>query len=62
MNNLSPIRRDFLASHIRSQLGRLMNILNNIEEERGMDSDRTNNSLKEVEFGIRQIRKLCQEN
>ena len=39
MNTMSPIRKDFLASNLRNQLGRLSNILNSIEEERLIDSE-----------------------
>jgi hypothetical protein len=62
MNTMSPIRKDFLASNLRSQLGRLSNILNNIEEERLIDSECARDSLKEVELNLRQIRKLCMNN
>ena len=61
MNAISPIRKDFLASNLRSQLGRLSCILNNIEEERVVDFECAGNSLKEVELNLRQIRKLCVE-
>jgi len=57
---MSPIRKDFLASNLRSQLGRLSSILNNIEEER-LDGECASDSLKEVELNLRQIRKLCVE-
>ena len=59
MNTMSPIRKDFLASNLRSQLGRLSSILSNIEEERLIDGECASNSLKEVELNLRQIRKLC---
>lgn len=62
MNTMSSIRKDFLASHLRSQLGRLSSILNNIEEERLIDGECASDSLKEVELNLRQIRKLCGEN
>jgi len=62
MNTMSPIRKDFLASNLRSQLGRLSNILNNIEEERLIDGECASDSLKEVELNLRQIRKLCMNN
>ena len=62
MNTMSPIRKDFLASKQRNQLGRLSNILNNIEEERLIDSECASDSLKEVELNLRQIRKLCMSN
>ena len=62
MDTMSPIRKDFLASNLRNQLGRLSNILNNIEEERLIDGKSANDSLKEVEMNLRQIRKLCISN
>lgn len=61
MNTMSPIRKDFLASNLRSQLGRLSSILSNIEEERSIDGGCAHDSLKEVELNLRQIRKLCLE-
>ncbi|MDD5115883.1 MAG: hypothetical protein PHW98_02315 [Candidatus Omnitrophica bacterium] len=60
MNTMSPIRKDFLASHLRSQLSRLNSILNNIEEER-LDGECASESLREVELNLRQIRRLCVE-
>ena len=61
MNTMSPIRKDFLASNLISQLGRLSSILNNIEEERLIDGECASDSLKEVELNLCQIRKLCLE-
>jgi len=60
MNTMSAIRKDFLASNLRSQLGRLSSILDNIEEE-SFDGECASDSLKEVELNLRQIRKLCVE-
>jgi hypothetical protein len=60
MNTMSPIRKDFLASHLRSQLSRLNSILNNIEDER-LDGECASESLREVELNLRQIRRLCVE-
>ncbi|MFA5351017.1 MAG: hypothetical protein WC357_06790 [Candidatus Omnitrophota bacterium] len=62
MNAMSAIRKDFLASNLRSQLGRLSSILNNIEEERLVDGECASDSLKEIELNLRQIRKLCMDN
>jgi len=62
MNTMSPIRKDFLASNLRSQLDRLTGILNNIEEEMLVDAEYTSDSLKQVELNLRQIRKLCLSN
>ncbi len=61
MNTMSSIRRDFVASHLRNQINRLRSILDNIEEERA-DCDYADQSLKEIEGGLRQIRKLCVDN
>jgi hypothetical protein len=62
MEDMSTIRRDFVASHLRSQLSRLRSILSNIEEEDRVDCFYANESLREIEVGLRQIRKLCENN
>ena len=59
---MSMVRKDFVASHLRSQLNRLQNILDNIEEENKVECDFAHESLKEVETGLRNIRKLCSTN
>lgn len=61
MNTMSSIRRDFVASYLRTQLSRINNILDNIEEE-DVDCDYAYKSLKEIEVNLRQIRKLCASN
>ncbi len=58
MQTMSSVRRDFVASHLRSQLGKLRGILDSIEEEE-VDSVYTYESLKEIEIGLRAIRKVC---
>lgn len=62
MNTMSSIRRDFVASYLRTQLSRINNILDNIEEEKDVDCDYAYKSLKEIEVNLRQIRKLCASN
>jgi hypothetical protein len=62
MNSMSTIRRDFIASHLRSQLNMLNRILSNIEEEDKVACDYAHESLKEIEANLRQIRKLCMNN
>jgi hypothetical protein len=62
MNAMSSMRRDFVATHLRSQVSRLNNILDNIEEENKVDCDHAYESLKEIETNLRQIRKLCGNN
>ncbi len=56
---MSSIRKDFFISHLRLQLDKMRNILNNLEED--ADCDYASQSLKEVELNLRQIRKLCVE-
>jgi len=62
MNSMSSIRKDFVASHLRSQLNRLHLILDNIEEDDRVDCDYAYESLKGIETDLRQIRKLCADN
>jgi len=62
MQAMSSIRRDFIASHLRSQLEQLRNALENIEEEEHIDSGYADESLKQIEMTLRNIRKLCLDN
>jgi hypothetical protein len=62
MQVMSSIRREFVASHLRSQLDRLHHVLGNIEEANKVDCDYTHSTLKEIENNLRQIRKLCVNN
>ena len=59
---MSMVRKDFVASHLRSQLHRLQNVLDNIEEENRVECDFATESLKEVETNLRKIRKICVNN
>ncbi len=59
MQVMSAIRKDFVASHLRSEVNNLKNILDVIEEENKVDCDYARESLKEIEAKLRQIRKLC---
>jgi len=62
MQGISSMRRDFLASNLRSQIMRLRNVLKNIEDDAAGDCEYTHESLKEIEVNLRQIRKACIEN
>ena len=62
MQVMSSIRREFVASHLRSQLDRLHYVLGNIEESNKVDCDYAYSTLKEIENNLRQIRKLCINN
>ena len=59
---MSIDERIFVASHLRSQLTRLQHVLDVIEEENKVECDFAHESLKEVETGLRNIRKLCENN
>ena len=61
MSNMSGMRRDFIASNLRSQVTRLSCVLDIIEEER-IDCNYAYKSLAEIENKLRQIRKLCVNN
>ncbi len=62
METMSNMRREFIAGNLRSQINRLSNILINLEEDKRVDCDYANESLKEIESRLRQIRKLCVDN
>ena len=54
--------RIFVASHLRSQLTRIQHVLDVIEEEDKVGCDFAQESLKEIETNLRNIRKLCSTN
>ncbi|MFA5410811.1 MAG: hypothetical protein WC321_03005 [Candidatus Omnitrophota bacterium] len=58
METISPIRREFVASHLRSQLERLRRVVGNIEVEDARDRFYAKESLREIEANLRRIRKL----
>lgn len=62
MQLMSTIRKDFVVTHLRSQLNRLSKILNKIEDVEKADSELAYESLKEIEENLRNIRKLCLDN
>ena len=59
---MSMEARIFVASHLRSQLTRLQDVLDVIEEENKVECDFAHESLKEIESNLRNIRKLCSTN
>ncbi|HTY45778.1 MAG TPA: hypothetical protein VMD52_07315 [Patescibacteria group bacterium] len=61
MSTMSSMRRDFVATNLRSQLNRLTRVLGTMEEGR-LDCDHAYESLREIEVSLRQIRKLCGNN
>ena len=61
MQTMSNIRRDFVATHLRSQINSLGKILEHIEKEKDFEFDYADESLKGVENNLRQLRKICSE-
>jgi hypothetical protein len=60
--SMSMMRKDFVASYLRSQLNRLQDVLDNIEEENKVECGFATDSLREVETSLRKIRKMCVNN
>ncbi|MFH0856048.1 MAG: hypothetical protein V1869_06065 [Candidatus Omnitrophota bacterium] len=59
MQAISSIRRDFLASHLRFQIQQLRNVLESIEEDEDAGFGYADESLKQIETALRNIRKSC---
>ncbi len=59
MQTMSPIRKDFIVTNLRVQINRLMKLLSNVEDYCDLECDYANESLKDIENNLRQIRKLC---
>ena len=55
-NTISPIKKDFIASHIRSQLATLEYVLASIENVEEQEYDHIVESLKRIENNLRQLR------
>ena len=55
-NTISQIQKDFIASHIRSQLATLEYVLANIENAEDPEYGHAVKSLKKVEISLRQLR------
>jgi hypothetical protein len=62
MNVMSGVRKDFIASHLRSQINTLRSVLSIIEEENDHTCGYAEENLKQVETNLRKIRKLCTDN
>ena len=57
---MSPIRKDFFASQLRSKVKVLQTLLSGVEEEDYCYDSYTVVSLKEVEAGIKHIRRFME--
>jgi hypothetical protein len=62
VKEVSGIRKEFMASSIKSQMNRFSRILNVIENDDSVDTGYVDSSLKEIEHSLRKIRKECNDN
>jgi hypothetical protein len=53
--------KDFIATHLRAQIHKLQGVLEHVEGETS-DGGFVASSLKDVETGLKQIRKVCESN
>ncbi|MDD5617705.1 MAG: hypothetical protein PHG69_01285 [Candidatus Omnitrophica bacterium] len=56
MKGLSNLQKDFIASHIRSQLATMEHLLINIENTEEPEYGYAIESLKRIEVNLRQLR------
>jgi len=61
MNTTSSLNKDYVASHLRSQLCTLRSVLKSIESQNLLESDYASESLKRVEINLRKLRKTCKQ-
>lgn len=61
MIRMSPIRKEFITSYLRTQINMLQGLIEDIEnnDARG---DGYAPSFKQLEVNIRQVKKLCSDN
>jgi len=62
VKEVSGIRKEFMASSIKSQMNRFSRILNVIENDEVVDTGHFDSSLKEIEISLRKIRKEFNDN
>lgn len=62
IQDISSVRKDFLASQLRTQLSRMNTILQNFGDEEKVDCGYMFASLREIETNLRHIRKFCTNN
>ena len=60
MHTMSSLRKDYLASHLRSQMNTLKAVLEAMEHSNEIEDDYASESLKRVEINIRNLRQSLQ--
>ena len=61
MSGISRIRRDYITTHLRSQLARLSHVVTNCEQEEA-DEKYMTASLRDIEVNLRRIRREYMDN
>ena len=62
VKEVSGIRKEFMASSVKSQMNRFTRILNVIENDEIVDTGNFDSMLKEIEISLRRIRKEFSDN
>ncbi|MEI8344547.1 MAG: hypothetical protein WCG06_00575 [Candidatus Omnitrophota bacterium] len=57
--DFTTMTRDFIATHMRSQMDRMKNVLEHLEGEKP-DGSYMAMSLRDLETNLRRIRKVCE--
>ena len=60
MHTMSSLRKDYVASYLRSQMNTLKAVLEAMEDSNSIEDNYANESLKRVEINIRSLRKSLQ--
>ena len=60
MDTMSSLRKDYVASYLRSQMDTLKAVLEAMEDSNSIEDNYANESLKRVEINIRNLRKSFQ--
>ncbi len=58
MRAIVNLRKDFVSSHLRSQIDALKDVLKTMETENSMDDGYIDENLKQVEKNLQRLRKL----
>jgi hypothetical protein len=60
MYTMSSLRKDYIASYLRSQMNTLRVVLEAMENSNRIEDDFANESLRRVEINIKNLRKSIQ--
>jgi hypothetical protein len=57
LDTMSSLRKDYVASYLRSQMDTLKAVLEAMEDSNSIEDNYANESLKRVEINIKNLRK-----